>query len=281
MIKVAITGSSGFVGRHLVDLLSKRDDIEIISLDIVDGVDVCDWQQVKDVKADVYVHLANKAFVPDSYKNPWSFYSVNIQSTLNMLELTRINNAKLVYLSSYVYGTPEYMPIDENHPIQAFNPYATTKVMCEEMCRGYARDFGVPMVVFRPFNIYGKGQAPHFLLPLMINQLPSGRITVRDDRPKRDYIHVSDVANAINCAIDYKPNGCEIMNLGTGVSYSVKEVAEMLIKLYGKPVSFASTNEYRPSEVLDTIADTTKIKSMGWRQTVEFADGLKEMIEQL
>lgn len=279
MKKIAITGSSGFVGRHLIDVLKQRDDVEIITLDIVDGINVCDWQQIKDIKADVYIHLANKSFVPDSYKDPHSFYSVNVLSTLNMLELARINNAKFIYLSSYVYGAPDYMPIDENHPIKAFNPYATTKVMCEQMCQGYARDFGVPMVVLRPFNIYGVGQAPSFLLPMMIKQLPSGIITVQDDRPKRDYIHVSDVANAINCAIDYEANGCEIMNLGSGISYSVREVADMLISIYGRPVEFKSTNEYRPSEVLDTVADVSKLKSIGWTQKVAFIDGLKEMVQ--
>lgn len=279
MKKIAITGSSGFVGRHLIDVLKKRDDVEIITLDIVDGVDICNWEQIKDIKADVYIHLANKSFVPDSYKDPHSFYSVNVLSTLNILELTRVNNAKFIYLSSYVYGSPEYMPIDERHPVKAFNPYATTKVMCEQMCQGYARDFGVPMVVFRPFNIYGVGQSPSFLLPMMIRQLPTGVISVHDDRPKRDYIHVSDVANAINCAIDYDAKGCEIMNLGSGKSYSVREVADMLISIYGKNVDFRSTNEYRPSEVLDTVADVTKLKSIGWRQTVSFVDGLKEMAQ--
>lgn len=278
MKRVAVTGSSGFVGRNLIQILRQRDNVEIIYLDIVDGVNVCDWNQVKDVTADVFIHLANKSFVPDSYKEPYSFYDINLHSTLNMLELSRLNGAKFIYLSSYVYGAPEYMPIDENHPIKAFNPYATTKVMCEQMCQGYARDFNVPMVVFRPFNIYGVGQSPQFLIPLMIKQLTSGKIIVHDDRPKRDYIHVRDVANAINCAIDYAVEGCEIMNLGTGRSYSVREVADLIIKIYGKPVSFTSTNEFRPSEVLDTIADITKIKSIGWRQTVPFEDGLKEMI---
>lgn len=279
MKTIAITGSAGFVGKYLLEQLHGRNDIKIIELDIVNGYDICNWEQIKDVKADIYVHLANKSFVPDSYENPHSFYNVNVNSTLNILELARINKAKVIYFSSYVYGAPQYLPINEEHPICAFNPYATTKVMCEEMCRGYARDFKLPIIVFRPFNIYGVGQSPNFLLPMMIKQLKSAKVVVHDDRPKRDYIHVVDVVNAIICAINSDFNSYDTINIGTGVSYSVKEVADMLIKLYGRNVSFESLEKYRPSEVLETIADVSKLNKLGWKQTISLEQGLKMMID--
>ena len=256
-------------------------NVELVLLDIKQGIDVCNWDAIKHIKADVFIHLANKSYVPDSYIYPQIFYNVNINSTVNILELARINKAKVIYLSSYVYGTPKYLPIDENHIIQAFNPYAQTKVICEEICRGYARDFKVPIIIFRPFNIYGKGQSPLFLLPMMIEQLKEGVIEVRDDRPKRDYIHVSDIIGAIKLAIQYIPeNYIEIFNLGSGVSYSVKEVAQLLMEITTWKIKYSSNGEQRPNEILDTVADITKAKRLGWKPEVTLRDGLKELIIQ-
>lgn len=278
-MKIAITGSSGFIGRYLVTELKKNYQNELILLDITQGVDLCNWALIKDIKADLFIHLANKSFVPDSYTNPYSFYSINYNSTLNVLELARLNCAKVIYLSSYIYGTPQYLPIDEEHPTQAFNPYAQTKLICEELCRGYTRDFHVPIVIFRPFNIYGYGQSSSFLLPTMISQLVNNYIIVKDDRPKRDYIHVLDVVNAIKLAIHYQPqNDLEIFNIGSGISYSVKEIAEILIKLSGQNIAYHSTGEQRPCEVLDTIADIKKVSKLGWKPEISLLDGLSELL---
>jgi len=147
-----------------------------------------------------------------------------------MLELCRINHAKMIFFSSYVYGHPQYQPIDENHPIQAFNPYSQTKVICESLCEGYNRDFKVPVIIFRPFNIYGTGQNPDFLIPTIIQQAKSGKIVIKDDRPKRDYIHVEDIVKAIVAAIEAgnTDNSIKTYNLGTGESYSVKEIADIV-----------------------------------------------------
>lgn len=153
-MKILVTGFSGFIGTYLVEKL-KQYNHELILLDISNGVDICDWKQIKQYNnIDVIIHLANLSFVPASYSDPQNFYTTNYLSTLNMLELCRKNNARLIFFSSYVYGQPQYQPIDEVHPIQAFNPYAQTKVICESLCEGYFRDFGVPITIFRPFNFW-------------------------------------------------------------------------------------------------------------------------------
>ena len=258
-MKIAITGSSGFIGSYLVESLKKQ-DYELILLDIVAGLNICNWEEIKDVKADVFIHLANKSYVPDSYKNPKSFYDVNIISTLNILELCRLNNAKLIYFSSYIYGHPQYQPIDEQHPIQAFNPYSQTKVICEEICQGYNRDFNVPVIVFRPFNIYGKGQNEDFLIPTIIRQAKQGQIEIKDDRPKRDYIHVIDIIFAIEKAIELNiGDNIEIFNLGSGESNSVKEIIEIVLDLFENEIQYNCLNEYRQNEVMDTVANISKI----------------------
>ncbi len=281
-MKILITGYSGFIGSYLLNRLNQTNH-ELILVDIVNGTDICDWQQVKQFEnLDAIIHLANLSFVPASYENPKKFYETNYLSTLNMLELCRLNHAKLIFFSSYVYGHPQYQPIDENHPVQAFNPYAQTKVICESLCEGYNRDFKVPITIFRPFNIYGKGQNPDFLIPTIIDQAKKGKIIIKDDRPKRDYIHVEDIVEAIAKAIEAENNekSVNIYNLGSGVSYSVKEIVEMVQRFFDSKIEYLCTNEIRPNDVLDTVADISKISSeLHWEPKISISAGLKSMLQ--
>lgn len=280
-MKILITGYSGFIGSYLQKRLESSAH-ELILADITNGVDICDWKQVAvfdDV--DIIVHLANLSFVPASYENPKRFYETNYLSTLNMLELCRLRNARMIFFSSYIYGHPEYQPIDEQHPVQAFNPYAQTKVICESLCQGYSRDFKVPITIFRPFNIYGVGQNPDFLIPSIIQQARTGKITVKDDRPKRDYIHVSDIVEAIVAAIETKQTTDDLRtyNLGTGISFSVKEIVDLVRDLFNTEIDYLCTNEFRPNDVMDTVADISKIKNeLHWSPAVSIREGLQKML---
>ena len=280
-MKILITGYSGFIGSYLQKRLESSAH-ELILADITNGVDICDWKQVAvfdDV--DIIVHLANLSFVPASYENPKRFYETNYLSTLNMLELCRLRNARMIFFSSYIYGHPEYQPIDEQHPVQAFNPYAQTKVICESLCQGYSRDFKVPITIFRPFNIYGVGQNPDFLIPSIIQQARAGKITVKDDRPKRDYIHVSDIVEAIVAAIETKQTTDDLRtyNLGTGISFSVKEIVDLVRDLFNTEIDYLCTNEFRPNDVMDTVADISKIKNeLHWSPAVSIREGLLKML---
>ena len=200
------------------------------------------------------------------------------------MELCRIQNAKLIYFSSYTYGNPHYQPIDEKHPLQAYNPYSQTKIICENLCEGYNRDFNVPITIFRPFNIYGSGQNPDFLIPTIIKQAKSGKIIIKDERPKRDFVHINDVIEAILASI-FKINTAstfQIYNLGTGKSHSVKNIIDIICQIYAHPIEYQCTNEIRQNEVLDTIADISKIKiELDWDPKISLYEGLKSMIEEL
>lgn len=282
-MKVLITGSSGFIGSYLVKYLSEFDTYKLFLIDKSNGIDICNWEQVKNFSGfDVLVHLANKSYVPDSYEDPGSFYSANFISTLNALELCRINKSRFIYLSSYVYGHPDYQPIDECHEVRPFNPYAQSKLICEKLAEGYNRDFKVPALIFRPFNIYGAGQNKSFLIPSIIFQSESGKITIRDERPQRDYLHVLDLVRAIKLAIEHDfSNSFEILNIGYGKSYSVKHIVQTVQSLSKNNVSYSCLNEYRPNEVLDTVADISKIKRiLRWEPTITFEDGLKLLISE-
>lgn len=278
-MKILVTGFSGFIGTYLVEKL-KQYNHELILLDISNGVDICDWEQIKQYNnIDVIIHLANLSFVPASYSDPQNFYTTNYLSTLNMLELCRKNNARLIFFSSYVYGQPQYQPIDEVHPIQAFNPYAQTKVICESLCEGYFRDFGVPITIFRPFNIYGTGQHSDFLIPTIIQQAMNGKIEIKDDRPRRDYIHVSDIVEAVISAVEKPSSEKHIYNLGSGVSYSVKEIVTIVRSFFDNDIDYICKNEYRPNEVMDTVANINKIKcELNWQPKVTIEKGIQKMI---
>jgi UDP-glucose 4-epimerase len=277
-MKILITGHTGFIGRYLHKKLSKTEHTLVLA-DISTGIDICDWQQVEQFKdIDTIIHLANLSFVPASYEQPKRFYNTNYISTLNMLEICRLQGSKLIFFSSYLYGHPQYQPIDEQHPIQAFNPYSQTKIICESLCEGYNRDFKVPITIFRPFNIYGSGQNPDFLIPSIINQAKKGKIVIKDDRPKRDYIHVEDIVNAVVTAIEKQNNSINIYNLGTGISHSVKEIVEIVQGLSNTKIEYQCTHETRANDIMDTIADISKTKKeLCWEPRINITEELKKM----
>ena len=131
---VLVTGSSGFVGRHLVDQL-RKEGARVVCFDIADGKDITQWADWETIaEADVVLHLAAITFVSTSQANPRNTYHINLSGTVNALEYCRLHGAKIVFASSYVYGNPNYLPIDEKHPVNATNPDASSKVAGELIC---------------------------------------------------------------------------------------------------------------------------------------------------
>lgn len=279
---IAITGSEGFVGSHLVRKIMEL-NARVIKIDLNHKVDVTDWSQLENLdKFDVLIHLSAKTFVPESYKEPRHFYHTNIVGTLNALELCRLNNAKMIYASSYVYGLPKYIPVDEGHPIQGFNPYAESKIIGERLCERYYHDFNVGVIIMRPFNIYGPNQNKKFLIPSMIEQARNGEIVLKDPMPKRDFVFIDDVVNAYIKAIQYDKTGFEIINLGLGKSYSVREIAGEVIRNFDEAVNITFTNEKRISEIPDTVADISKAKALlGWEPEISIEHGINKCVHNL
>ena len=278
-MRILVTGSDGFIGKKLTQEL-KNLGHEVLPFDLSSGNDICSWSSVSTIQhIDMIYHLAAISFVPFSYEQPGKMYNVNVHGTMNILELARQRGAKLVFMSSYVYGQPDYLPIDEKHPLKPFNPYCQSKILGEQLCEAYHRDFNVPIMIFRPFNIYGYGQRPEFLIPLIIEQVSQGEVSLKDPRPKRDYIHVDDVVSAMIKASSLS-FGYETLNLGSGISYSVKEVVEILLESSEKNVEVSYLNEFRKNEVLDTIANIEKTSHyLSWKPEIDFRTGIAEFIE--
>jgi UDP-glucose 4-epimerase len=274
-VRIVVTGHTGFVGKHLLRDLEEH-GWEVIGLSRSGGKDVTQKSSFEDLgRFDVLIHLAAQSFVPSSFREPERFYYDNFIGTLNCLEACRSVNARMIFLSSYVYGQPQFLPITEAHPVVPSNPYMQSKHLGEQLCEAYHRDFKVPVCIIRPFNIYGKGQEGHFLIPTIINQIPTGEIRLKDPRPKRDFVHVEDLCQAIIRLLN-ADNDFSIYNIGSGESVSIGEIIDILKSNFlidaGK-VFFS--HEERTNEVLETRADISKAcKDLGWKPTRNFAEEL-------
>lgn len=274
---ILVTGANGFVGRHLVPALAELGH-HVRSISIEDGdIATCplDFPDVQHV-----FHLAARMFVPDSWKNPLAFYNTNVMGTANVLDFCRRQQASLTLISSYVYGKPQRLPIAEDHPIAAFNPYAHSKVLGEDLARFYEQYFGVRLAIARPFNLYGPGQDNRFLIPSLIEQVldpAKDVIQVADKRPKRDYIHIDDlVALLIAMASENVPG---VYNAGSGVSTSIEELVAIITRLTGRNKPLISRDEQRPNEVMDVIADISRAaEKLHWMPQVSLEQGIAGML---
>ncbi|MBF0554991.1 MAG: NAD-dependent epimerase/dehydratase family protein [Nitrospirae bacterium] len=282
---VLVTGSGGFVGRALVKKL-RDNGADVEEFDITNGRDATDFKSFHGLKkVDVVVHLAARTFVPDSFENPARVYRENISGTLNVLEYCRLNSIKkIVYASSYVYGRPERLPIDERHMTAIQNPYGRSKLIGEALCRGYYEDYGIVPVILRPFNIYGPGQGKDFLIPSLIRQClsASDAIVVKDLLPRRDYVYIDDVIEAyLNAIFNYKSTVPEIFNIGSGTSYSVEDIINKLQTICRTNKKIISEGQARRNEIPDCTANTDKInRAFGWAAKCGIDEGLRQTVSK-
>ncbi|MBI2139357.1 GDP-mannose 4,6-dehydratase [Candidatus Woesearchaeota archaeon] len=292
---VLVTGSSGFVGKWLVRALERK-GIPVLKFDHTEGKSVARWEDLKGIAAEAsgtkgvngtkstngishVFHLAGLAAVGASREKPREYFEVNSFGTLNVCELCRITGARLIFASSYLYGAPQYLPVDEKHPLNPFNPYAHSKYLAEEFIKAYQKDFGMKAIILRMFNIYGPGQGKDFLIGKIISQLGAeagtggAAVELGDPEPKRDFTFVEDAVEAYLRAMAFPGEG--VFNIGSGKSYSVREIAEKLAKLHGKPVKMTFSGERRKNEVMDCRADIAKAKKeLRWEPTISIDAGL-------
>jgi nucleoside-diphosphate-sugar epimerase len=277
--KVLVTGSNGFIGKQLKKQLVEK-GFEVIDFNSADG-DIAkaelNYSGIKHV-----FHLAGKSFVPDSWKEPKAFYDVNVTGTLNVLELCRKTSAGLTFMSSYVYGIPQHLPINENHPLKPANPYGHSKLVAEDICTFYAESFNVKAAILRPFNIYGAFQDDKFLIPTVLKQLfdkNKPKIEVLDLTPRRDYLFLDDLITAMMLLFEKNKTG--IYNIGSGYSMTVEEILESVLSASGIKKEYVSKETARKNEIPDVVADITKLsKETGWKPQYGFEQGIAEIIKR-
>lgn len=283
MKNILVTGSSGFIGVALVDAL-KNMGLNILKFDSLDG-DISEYdfcQEYKNIDIHHIFHLAAKTFVPDSWENPLEFYKTSVLGTGQILELCRHKNIPLTFISAYLYGLPEKLPISEDDKIKSNNPYAHSKYLAEELCRFYSEYYNVKVTIARPFNIFGKNQKSMFLIPFIIKQvLNDDVIKVKDLYPKRDYIYLDDLINGLVKTIDNKKQ-FSIYNFGSGNELSVQAIIDIIQKIAGTNKEVLSEKQERLNEIMNVVADISKAKrELGWQPEFSFENGIKDIIEDL
>ena len=274
---ILVTGATGFIGRDLVAALKRRghrvEEHSSVVSDIAQSLPAFDG--VRHV-----FHLAALTFVPKSWSASASFYAVNVQGTVNVMEFCRRQSASVTFLSSYVYGRPDALPISEDHPVRAVNPYGHTKILAEDVTRFYGQQFRIPVTIIRPFNVYGPDQDSRFLIPLLIDQAidpASDVIKVADPRPKRDYLYIDDLVELLLLTFSRKAEGT--FNAGSGRSISVEQLSTLIAQQAGchKPIISQATE--RDNEILDVVADTSRAqREFGWCPNVSLQTGLRKVM---
>jgi len=310
MSKVLVTGAGGFIGSHLCEKLLQqgrevralvryngrgtqgwldsspaRDRIEVVAGDIRDydsvsrAVSGCDQ---------VY-HLAALIGIPYSYESPLAYVRTNVEGTYNVLESARREGLSrvLVTSTSEVYGTAQYTPIDEAHPLQPQSPYSASKIGADNLALSYQLSFGVPVVVARPFNTFGPRQSARAIIPSLATQLLSRRpyIDVGSLDPVRDLTFVEDTASAMITIANTDAFLGKAVNVGTGEAISIAEIYERLVKVTGYRAELRQDPaRIRPqaSEVMRLISNNSLLRaSTSWRSAFDIDAGLAKTVEWL
>ena len=313
-MKIFVTGASGFIGSHLVEkLVIKGHKVKALvpynventwgwidsfdlkikkKIDVILG-DITDQDLIlKETKGcDIIFHLAALISIPYSYKSPRTYMSTNIIGTLNILEAGKINKAKKIVITSTseVYGSAQYIPIDEKHPLNAQSPYAASKIAADQISLSYFKSFNLPVTIIRPFNTFGPRQSQRAAIPTIISQILNNKkiIKLGNLKSSRDFTLVDDTIEGFVKTINNKKCIGQVINLGTGYHFTIKETVKMIAKIIGTSITVElDKGRIRPkkSEVDRLLSKNTKAKKiLKWEPKFTkksgFYKGLEKTIE--
>ncbi len=306
MKNVLVTGADGFIGSHLAETLVRR-GFRVRAMVLYNSFDSWGWldaspQEIRDaidvvagdirdngfVRAavkgqDAVMHLAALIAIPYSYIAPQSYVDVNVTGTLNVVSAARdFGVAKMVHTStSECYGTAQFVPITEAHPLVGQSPYAASKIGADQIALSFHRSFDVPVTVARPFNTYGPRQSARAVIPTAISQIAAGKTEIELGAltPTRDFSFVQDTVDGMIAILNAKNTAGETINLGSGHEISIGDLVTLVGSVMNKQVSVVSKSErMRPekSEVERLLADASKAKHLaGWSPAFAGHDGLR------
>ena len=306
-MNVLVTGADGFIGSHLTEMLVTKgykvkalsqynsfnnwgwlenikckDMIEVLTGDIRDPF-YCKYI-TKDV--DVIFHLAALIAIPYSYIAPASYIDTNIQGTLNVCQAAKENgNISVIHTStSEVYGTAQYVPIDEEHPLQPQSPYSATKIAADAMAMSFHNSFELPVTIARPFNSYGPRQSARAVIPTVITQIANGakELKLGDLTPTRDFSYVEDTCRGFIAIAEESKTIGQTINIGSNFEISIRNTLDLIKELMGSDINFVTDKQrIRPSnsEVFRLWCDNTKIEKLtGFKPQVDIKEGLQRTI---
>lgn len=305
---ILITGADGFIGSHLTEMLVKQgaqvkalslynsfnywgwlEDIDCLNdIEVLNG-DIRDPHYCKHItkNIDIIFHLAALIAIPYSYVAPSSYVDTNINGTLNIVQAALENSvSRVIHTStSEVYGTAQYVPIDEKHPLQAQSPYSASKIGADAMAMSFYNAFELPLTIARPFNTYGPRQSARAVIPTIITQIANGmkEIKLGDVTPTRDFNYVEDTCQGfLELAISDKTIG-ETLNIGSNFEISVGDTLNIIKEIMNSDVKFITEEQrIRPekSEVFRLWCDNAKLKSLtSFEPKYTIEQGLKKTID--
>ncbi|MDA9244113.1 NAD-dependent 4,6-dehydratase LegB [Amylibacter sp.] len=307
-MRALVTGADGFIGSHLTEMLvakgykvkalsqynsfnnwgwleyvNCKEQIEVLTGDIRDPL-YCK-HITKDV--DMIFHLAALIAIPYSYIAPDSYVDTNIKGTLNICQAARENGVtRVIHTStSEVYGTAKYVPIDENHPLQAQSPYSATKIAADAMAMSFYHSFKLPVTIARPFNTYGPRQSARAVIPTIITQIATGKKVIKlgDVTPTRDFNYVEDTCRGFIMLAETEATIGETINIGSNTEISIEDTLQLIKELMASEVTFIHDEQrQRPekSEVFRLWCDNNKIKQLTrYQPQVDLNMGLKKTID--
>jgi NAD dependent epimerase/dehydratase len=306
--RVLVTGADGFIGSHLTEMLVKegfevralsqynsfnywgwledidcRHDIEIVTGDIRDP-HYCK-HLVKDI--DIIYHLGALIAIPYSYTAPASYVDTNITGTLNICQAALEGKvSRIIHTStSEVYGTAQYVPIDEKHPLQAQSPYSASKIGADAMAMSFFNSFNLPLTIARPFNTYGPRQSARAVIPTIITQIANKtpHIQLGDVSPTRDFNYVEDTCRGFLALAASEKTIGEVVNIGSNFEISIGDTLDLICKLMDSSIELVvDQSRIRPekSEVCRLWCDNKKIRDLtGFKPQYSIEEGLKKTIE--
>ena len=307
MKKVLVTGADGFIGSHLTEMLLEKgynvkalsyynsfnywgwlDDMRHPNLETVTG-DIRDPHFCKHITKDVdtIFHLAALIAIPYSYIAPDSYVDTNVKGTLNICQAAKENGIRRVVVTSTseVYGTAQYVPIDEKHPKQPQSPYSATKIGADAIAMSFYNAFELPVIIARPFNTYGPRQSARAIIPTIITQIANGKKEIRlgDLTPTRDFNYVKDTCKGfIELANCDAAIGQEV-NIASNYEISMRNTLELIANIMKAEVKFTEDGQrIRPkkSEVFRLWGDNKKIKALtGFSPSYTIEEGLRETVK--
>jgi dTDP-glucose 4,6-dehydratase len=309
--KILVTGADGFIGSHLTEELVRRGhDVRAFvlynsfnswgwldhsateikeSLEVFSG-DIRDPYGVKEaVKGcDVVLHLAALIAIPYSYHSPDTYIDTNVKGTLNVVQAAReLRVSKVVHTStSEVYGTAQFVPITEEHPLQGQSPYSASKIGADQIAMSFYSSFETPVAIIRPFNTYGPRQSARAVIPTIITQLARGERSLKLGavHPTRDFNFVADTVNGFIAVAESDNSVGEVINIGSNFEISIGDTARMIAEVMGSEVEIV-TDEVRlrpeKSEVERLWADNRKaLELTGWQPQYAGLEGFKRGLSQ-